>query len=768
MLKFINITNANESKKQIEVSDNLILEIFPGEVISINETSDYFKIEILNETDLLLEYENGKTIQLKNFVDLLTPADYTSSSIVESLHARLHFLNYDILNFTDLIELLDASASSSLLVNTAYFDAFDNGEGESSIEEVSLNTRLEYETTDVIGELSSDVSLPILTPINAPILNPSPSPIEDFPDIPAPIEDFPTIPAPIEDFPIIPAPIEDFPWIPEPIEDKEAQKPELTVSIDKRVIITPISWNGIEELEKNIIDAPSQIVVGDLNKNLKCKDGDDQVLITNSANANIDLGDGNNVLDIGSDANKKITSGDGDDVIRIGNSSNAKIEMGDGDNTLEIGNDANKKITSGDGNDSIKIGGSLNDKVELGEGDDLLHIAGDSNGNIDMDEGDDKVKIEGNSNKTIDLGDGNDFLEIDGDVNGKINSGDGDDYIIIHGDVNSSINLGDGNDHIIIDGKINAPIKGGEGDDCIELSEYTYDDYVNNVDGIQDSLEGFEAIKFSDGEIIGDETLFEDGNSSYEYDLNINAYVTDVDSEHLSSIKIDASTLPTGVVLLDKNGNEIPLVDGYYEIPLDENSKEVKETITIISDEPISDEDLKNIKVIATGKEENGGDEEEVIGNPIVNDDEKSDNSNNENLNEDIKRNDNPSETDDTNESNKISSESKNLLNLPFLLEEETILLDIVHEEPILDLAKTNLNYEDIIVSDDDPMSIDMLISKYSNIHDDQDITKNDEVIDKLNTKNQNRDINIDDEMVYINTTTDVDTFLIQEDDMLI
>jgi len=393
---------------------------------------------------------------------------------------------------------------------------------------------------------------------------------------------------------------------------------------------------------------------------------------------------------------------------------------------------------------------------------------GDSNGNIDMDDGDDKVKIEGDSNKTIDLGDGNDFLEIDGDANGKINCGEGDDYIFIHGDVNSPIDLGDGNDHIIIDGKINAPIKGGDGDDCIELSEYTYEDYVNNVDGIQDSLEDFEAIKFSDGTIIGDETLFEDGNTTYEYDLNVSAYVTDVDSEHISSIKIDASTLPSGVIILDKNGNEIPLVDGYYEIPLDENSKEVQETITVISDEPISDEDLKNIKVIATGKEKNGGDEEEVIGNPIINDEGKGDDSDNENLKENVKQDDNPNETDDTNESNKTSIEPQNLLNMPFVLEEETIALDIVYEQPKLDLAKISLNYEDIIVSEDEPMSIDMIISQYSNTHDNLDTEKNYEEVSKTDSQNKNADARTIDEIIYVNKITHMDALLSQEDEAFI
>ncbi len=714
MLKFINITNANESNKQIEVSDNFVVEVYAGDDISITETSDYFKIEILNETDLLLKYENGKTIQFKNFVDLLTPDEFNNGDIIESLYVKLHFLNYDILNFSDLIELLELSASSALLEHTTYIDTFDNVEDKTSKEEVILSTRLEYEKTDIIGDLSNGASTPILSPVTTP----------------APIEDFPEIPAPIEDFPTLPAPIEDFPWIPEPIEDKEAQKPELSVTVDKRVITTPIYWDGINELDKNIVDKPTQIVIGDLNKNLKCTARDDQILITNSANANIDLGDGGNILD--------------------------------------IGNDANKKITSWDGNDSIKIGGSLNDKVELGEGDDLLHIAGDSNGNIDMDDGDDKVKIEGDSNKTIDLGDGNDFLEIDGDVNGKINSGEGDDYIVIHGDVNSPINLGDGNDHIIIDGKINAPIKAGEGDDCIELSEYTYEDYVNNVDGIQDSLNDFEAIKFSDGTIIGDESLFEDGNTTYEYDLNINAYVTDLDSEHISSIKIDASTLPAGVILLDKNGNEIPLIGGYYEIPLDENAKEVQETITIISDEPISDEDLKNIKVIATGKEDNGGDEEEVIGNPIINDGGKGDDSDNENLKENVKQDDNPNETDDTNESSKTSSEAQNLLNIPFVLEEETILLDIVYEQPKLDLAKTSLNYEDIIVLEDEPMSIDMIISQYSNTHDNRDTEKNYEEVSKTDSQNKNADARTIDEIIYVNKTTDMDALLSQEDEVFI
>ncbi len=65
-------------------------------------------------------------------------------------------------------------------------------------------------------------------------------------------------------------------------------------------------------------------------------------------------------------------------------------------------------------------------------------------------------------------------------------------------------------------------------------------------------------------------------------------------------------------------------------------------------------------------------------------------------------------------------------------------------------------------------MSIDMLISKYSNTKDEQDIEKIYEEVTKLNTQNQSHNTKIVDEITYVNTTMDVGTFLIQEDDMLI
>ena len=208
--------------------------------------------------------------------------------------------------------------------------------------------------------------------------------------------------------------------------------------------------------------------------------------------------------------------------------------------------------------------------------------------------------------------------------------GSGDDYVLINADVNKTVNLGKGNDSIVVNGKINADIIGGCGKDSIVLNNYTYDDYINNVDDIQNSLEGFEAIKFSDGTVIGDETLFEEYNT-YSYELKITAKVTDIDSENIDSIKIDASTLPEGVKLFDEKGNELELIDGYYVLEIDEDSKYIDESITIVSTRPLSEEELKKIEVTATSKEENGGDEESIIKQPILEDNEQKEENENEN-----------------------------------------------------------------------------------------------------------------------------------------
>ena len=369
---------------------------------------------------------------------------------------------------------------------------------------------------------------------------------------------------------------------------------------------------------------------GDLNRAINCSGADDKIIITNNANQKISLGNGDNKLDIGNDANKKITAGNGDDVIYIGNNANDKIDLGHGNNILEINNDANKKITAGNGDDSIKINGNSNSSITLNEGNDSLHIGGDSNGKLDLGNGNDNVLIEGNVNNSVDLGKGDDFLEIKGDSNGRIDMGSGDDHVLINGDVNQTLNLGKGNDSLVVNGKINADIIGGCGKDSIVLNNYTYDDYINNVDDIQNSLEGFEAIKFSDGTVIGDETLFEEYNT-YSYELKVTAKVTDIDSENIDSIKIDASTLPEGVKLFDENGNELELIDGYYVLEIDENSKYIDESITIVSTRPLSEEELKKIEVTATSKEENGGDEESIIKQPILEDNEQKEENENEN-----------------------------------------------------------------------------------------------------------------------------------------
>ena len=128
------------------------------------------------------------------------------------------------------------------------------------------------------------------------------------------------------------------------------------------------------------------------------------------------------------------------------------------------------------------------------------------------------------------------------------------------------------------------------------LKAYTQDDYNNNKDGIQDNIKNFEAIKFSDGTVIGDSSYFNNSGesiTSYEYTLNITATLTDTDgSESLSTVKL---TLPDGVTIKGIEGNEINV-----------NSGEQK-SVVLVSSTILSTSELNSIEATVSSIESNGG-----------------------------------------------------------------------------------------------------------------------------------------------------------------
>ena len=275
-----------------------------------------------------------------------------------------------------------------------------------------------------------------------------------------------------------------------------------------------------------------------------------------------------------------------------------EIELND--DTIIINGDLNNEMELGSSDDVVYIEGNTNEKIKLEAGDDTLAISGNVNKEIKTGSGDDAVYIEGNTNEKIKLEAGDDTLVVSGNVNKEIKSGSGDDRVYIEGNTTDKIKLESGNDMITINGAINKDIDGGSGIDSIVLGSYTKADYDNNVNGIQNKLKNFENFKFSDGETIGDSSVFNESEVTYETTISILATQEDI-NETLSEVSI---LIPNNVSMVkDSNGNELSIEDGRVSIEVQTG---VQASIILISGSSLSSSEINTIEGSVTTRESNG------------------------------------------------------------------------------------------------------------------------------------------------------------------
>ena len=202
----------------------------------------------------------------------------------------------------------------------------------------------------------------------------------------------------------------------------------------------------------------------------------------------INLGDGDNYLSVYSNiSGSKVQMGSGDDIVKTGfDEANNKFTNGDGYIT------GKSIVDLGDGNNKLDVGTNIdNSKVTTGSGDDNVEVRGyiwNASG-----------KIAGtNEEYGVYLGDGNNKLKVGTNIdNSKVTTGSGDDVIEAGGYViNSKINLGDGNDTITV-GWIkgnNNDINGGTGYDKLAI---TNPGTSINLDSIASQAHNFEELNIS-------------------------------------------------------------------------------------------------------------------------------------------------------------------------------------------------------------------------------------------------------------------------------
>lgn len=202
--------------------------------------------------------------------------------------------------------------------------------------------------------------------------------------------------------------------------------------------------------------------------------GNDKVVVGTSGHSSryitdrseINLGDGDNYLSVYSNiSGSKVQMGSGDDIVKTGfDEANNKLTNGDGYIT------GKSIVDLGDGNNKLDVGTNIdNSKVTTGSGDDNVEVRGyiwNASG-----------KIVGTNDEEygVYLGDGNNKLKVGTNIdNSNVTTGSGNDVIEAGGYViNSKINLGDGNDTITVGWiKSNSNgINGGDGYDVLSITK---------------------------------------------------------------------------------------------------------------------------------------------------------------------------------------------------------------------------------------------------------------------------------------------------------
>jgi hypothetical protein len=208
---------------------------------------------------------------------------------------------------------------------------------------------------------------------------------------------------------------------------------------------------------------------GDLHNNLNAGNESDQIDINGNAKKDINLGGGDNKLDIDGYTNGNINAGNGDDTVNIQGDANKDVNLGSGDNTLQIDGLAKGNINLGSGDDTVNVGVETLKDVNLGDGDNKLEIDGNAKGNINTGTGNDNIDVHGYTNKDVNVGDGDDIVNIEGDANKNVNLGSGENELSIGGNAKGEISGGNDDDLITIDGYASNTINLGEGDNQLKV-----------------------------------------------------------------------------------------------------------------------------------------------------------------------------------------------------------------------------------------------------------------------------------------------------------
>ncbi|WP_297990140.1 calcium-binding protein, partial [uncultured Campylobacter sp.] len=129
----------------------------------------------------------------------------------------------------------------------------------------------------------------------------------------------------------------------------------------------------------------------------------------------------------------KIYGGRGKDVVTIEQSKQNTLNLGDGDNIINITSASINNISTGAGKDTITVNGGVN-VLNLGDGENTVNLTSqnDNLNYINTGKDRDQITVSGNSHNTIYAGKGKDIVR-SGSGNDTINAGDDDDADELYG-----------------------------------------------------------------------------------------------------------------------------------------------------------------------------------------------------------------------------------------------------------------------------------------------------------------------------------------------
>ena len=330
--------------------------------------------------------------------------------------------------------------------------------------------------------------------------------------------------------------------------------------------------------------------------------GDDKVVVSQSLNGTVNLGDGTNSLGIvGSFNNGTVTAGSGNDTVIVNQgASGVTINLGNGNNDISIGYALNSSsVTTGSGNDTLVVGQAVdNSTIKTGAGDDKVQLEHNVQGTkIYLEDGNDSIKLSSES-------------YVNFNINTVIDGGKGQDTLYFSGKMEDyKVSVG-------VDAGTSALITWAE---FVEMNK-DVNGYANKVFTIYevDSNGTLQGSKFvvTNIENVVFESSQESGTviTTYSYEVDISAALADTDGSETLTVTI--TNVPTGATLSSDTYTLVDNGNNTWSVTIPAGVKSISDSLTLTTTE--SNVDNINLGITARATENSNNDYAETIDTDAV------------------------------------------------------------------------------------------------------------------------------------------------------